>query len=195
MKLRNKYFLLLLLIVVVSLPLVYIGNRNDFGSIKTSQRTIDNFKKIKDGSNDQEIIVSSRDMGRAYNDSVMWEVEKGDIEAYKTMAITMKDFIPESKRLYFSIQFANKYGDPEACWQVFDIITSSEYSRIEFLKSANNTTRTLAFFYLMKSFKGGHTSAKFMVDEILMQNKFLNLEQLDSLNNRITIDWGRIFPD
>lgn len=70
--------------------------------------------------------------------------------------------------LYTAICVANKYNNAEACYHVFTILNSSRTGND--INNLDEKTRSLALFYLLKSYEMGFESAKYKVNEIFGAN-------------------------
>lgn len=94
-------------------------------------------------------------------------ITNGNDKAYNEVASYFlienmgKDFF------YYAFTMANKYNNAEACFHVYNIIAhSTPKEPKEALSLLDRKTKSLALYYLLKSYEMGFESAKYQVYEI-----------------------------
>jgi hypothetical protein len=107
-------------------------------------------------------------------------LDQGNRKAYNN--VSNYYLINEMDELFLFPAFimANKYHEPAAYFDVYDILCNQRYdSHLERIDSA---TRTIALYYLMKSYELGFRAAKYEVEEKFIKRKLIIPKSKDILN-------------
>ena len=94
-------------------------------------------------------------------------IERGDSQAYNEVASYYLLENMEAELFYYSFVMANKYDNGEAAFHMYYIIANSTPGRPkEALAKMDKRTRSLALYYLLKSYERGFGDARYSVEDI-----------------------------
>lgn len=103
-------------------------------------------------------------------------IEKGSIDAYKTLSIEYLDHKYPEEFLLYAMIMANKYNYSQAYFDVFTCLTDVYMSD---LNKMDSVSANLAINYLIRASKSRHHQAQEIVDKYsIMYNEKSNKDQI-----------------
>jgi hypothetical protein len=96
-------------------------------------------------------------------------LEKGDRSAYNKASSYCFLNMLYNEVFPYALIMANKNNDPAAYFDVYDVLQGTSGNHT--LKGVDERTKSIASYYLLRSYELGNVSAKAEVEEIFIKNK------------------------
>ena len=112
-------------------------------------------------------------------------VEKGDRRAYNELRIAYLEYPIEDEFLYYAMVMCNKYGDAQACDDIFSSLLLMHKN----INDIDSVTANVAVMYLLKAYRKKWHQAVFVVERhSIVYDEATNREQLIRMRRRLNIE-------